>query len=196
MARLLRGGTEGLAVLAAVALIGAPDLVDAGPHQYSVDIARSRVDFAVRFLGFFSPGGHFSGVTGTVIFDPEHWETVEVTIRIPTDSLEARPAFWRAELLGPHFFNSLHYPNVEFSGARAERTERTVAQMWGKLTLRGVTRPVVLMARIAQTADAINIDAETTIERSAFGLGGVLALASDEVTVVLHLQAALAPPAR
>ena len=107
MARLLRGDTEGLAVLAAVALIGTPALVDAGPHQYSVDIARSRVDFAVRFLGFFSPGGHFSGVTGTVIFDPEHWETVEVTIRIPTGSLEARPAFWRAELLGPHFFDAL-----------------------------------------------------------------------------------------
>ena len=48
---------------------------------------------------------------------------------------------------------------------------------------------MTLRARVAIESGSLDIDAETTVLRSEFGLGGVLPLARDEVTISLHLRA-------
>ena len=188
----MRGRAERLAALLIAALLGASPGAHAVERRYVIDGLGSRVDFTVRYLGFFSPGGHFGRVAGTVMFDPEHWETLAVSIRIPVDTLESRPGFWRSELLGPRFFDGAHHPSIEFEGRRAVQTAPAAGQCFGALTLRGQSRPVVLNARLRAQASVIEIEATTRLARSAFGLGGVLPLASDEVTVVLRLRAILA----
>jgi len=50
-------------------------------------------------------------------------------------------------------------------------------------------RPVTLKARLTNATGALDIDAGTSVRRSDFGLGGVLPLASDAVTISLHLRA-------
>lgn len=178
-----------LAWLATALLLAIPASGISAPRRYEVDAARSQVDFRLHYFGLFNPGGRFRRAAGTVAFDPGHWETVAVAVRIPVDSLETRPALWRSELLGPGFFDSGRYPNIEFSSTRAEQTTNATADVWGSLTLRGVTRSVLLKARIvpATTAGAFAIEAEARLQRSAFGLDAVLPFASDEVTIILHL---------
>lgn len=171
------------------ALLAVAGSAAAEPQRYRVDAAHSRVEFRIRYLGFFSPGGHFDRVNGIVTFDPEHWETLEVAIDIPLASLESRPAFWRPELLGPRFFDSARFPSMAFHATRAESRGPSSGAAWGSLSLHGVTRPVTLQARVVSHPDEVEIDAETRISRSAFGLGGTLPLAGDEVTVVMHIRA-------
>ena len=170
--------------------IAVPSTGTAAPLRYTVDVARSHVDFKIRYLGVFTLGGHFNGVVGTAVFDPDQWETLDVSIRIPVNGLETRPSFWRGELLGPHFFDSEHFPAIQFSTTRTARTANATADAWGNLTVRSVTRPVLLKARVVLEADAVAVavEAETRLLLSAFGLGGVLPFASDDVTVVLHLR--------
>jgi polyisoprenoid-binding protein YceI len=180
--------------LAAAIAFGVAGPVVAAPQRYTVDAASSSVDFRIRYLGLFTPGGRFSHVTGTVVFDPAHWETLEVTIRIPLDSLESRPEFWRGELLGSRFFDSRRYPNIDFSAAGAMRTGAGTGQAAGSLTLHGVSRPVTLRARIVAAGGALEVEGDTRLRRSVFGLGATLPLASDEVTVTLHIRAILATP--
>ena len=161
---------------------------------YKIDIDRSEVDFGVKCFGFFKYGGRFSGFSGDVLLDPEHWESLQLKIQIPVDSLESRPKLWRHTLLGPAFFDSNRYPSIKFGAMNARRTGQTSAEATGNLTIRGTTRPMRLSILAAPNADAIEIDTETTLKRSDFGLGGVLPLASDDVTVVLRLRLVPEPP--
>ena len=181
----LRIGAVALAVA-----IGAARPACAAPQRFAVDATQSSVDFRIRDLGLFSLGGRFSHVTGVVVFDPDHWERLEVAIEIPVESLESRPEFYRNELLSPHFFDRRRYPTIEFRAAGAERTGLATGQASGDLTLHGATGPVRLRAHITATSGVLEVDGETKLARSAFGLGTALPFASDEVTITLRIRAA------
>ena len=177
-----------LAAVVAIAIVTA-SAAGAEPRCYAVDAARSQVEFRIRVFGLFRPGGRFDRIDGTVLFDRQHWETLVVTVRIAVDGLEGRPRFWRDELLGARFFDRARYPTITFAGTHAERTGPASGVAYGSLTLRGITRPIALRARLAPAADALEIDADSSVRRSEFGLGGVLPLASEEVAVQMHLRA-------
>jgi polyisoprenoid-binding protein YceI len=181
-----------IAGLALVVALGAAGPSRAAPQRFAIDAAQSRVDFRVRYLGLFTLGGRFSHVTGVVTFDPAQWETLEVAIQIPVETLETRPEFWRGEVLGPRFFDSRRYPTIGFSAAGAERMGPATGEAGGALALHGVAGPVRLRARITATPGVLEVDGETRLSRSAFGLGTTLPFASDEVTVTLHIRAVLA----
>jgi polyisoprenoid-binding protein YceI len=159
------------------------------PRLYTVDPTQSRADFRVRYLGLLPVSGRFGSVAGTVLFDPDHWEQLSVTIHIPVAGLAARPEFLRQQLLSSRFFEVARYPSIEFSGERALKTGPGSGDAWGRLTLHGTTRAVVLAVRAAPRGEAIEFDATCTLHRSAFGLVGLLAVASDEVRLLLHLRA-------
>jgi len=177
-----------LACVASVALLAAP-AASAAAQRFAIDPANSRVDFRVRYLGLFTLGGRFAHPTGVVVFDPGHWESLEVTIEIPVDSLESRPQFWRSELLGPRFFDARRFPTIDWRAARAKRLESDNVETGGPLTLHGTTKPVTLRARIRTVDGQLEVDGEARLSRSAFGLGATLPLASDEVAVMLHVRA-------
>jgi len=177
-----------VAVAAAIA-IGAAASAGAEPRCFTVDPARSQVEFRIRVFGLFSPGGRFERIAGTVAFDPQRWQSLVVVVRIAVDSLESRPRFWRDELLGARFFDQASFPTITFAGTRAERTGPGSGVAYGALTLRGITRPISLQARLAPAPDALEIDADSSVRRSEFGLGGVLPLASEDVAVRMHLRA-------
>jgi polyisoprenoid-binding protein YceI len=165
----------------------------AQPVSYKIDAARSEVEFWVRCFGLFDYGGRFSRFTGNVSLDPQNWQSLQLDIQIPVDSLESHPRLWRHVLLGPAFFDSARYPNINFGAMHAERTGRTAAQATGNLTIRGTMRPLRLSILASPTAGDIDVNTQTKLKRSEFGLGGVLPFASDDVTVVLRLR--LAPEA-
>jgi polyisoprenoid-binding protein YceI len=188
----LRASALRIGVFALAAAIGAVRPVCAAPQRFAIDATQSSVDFRIRYLGLFSLGGRFSHVTGVVVFDPDHWESLEVAIEIPLESLESRPEFYRNELLGPHFFDRRRYPTIDFRAAGAERTGPATGEATGDLTLHGATRPVKLRARIVAMDGALEVDGETHLARSAFGLGATLPFGSDEVTVTMRIRAAVA----
>jgi polyisoprenoid-binding protein YceI len=186
----VRGVRKLYVAASAVALATAAGPAGAAARCFSVDAAQSQVDFRIRVFGFFSPGGRFQRIAGTVVFDPQHWETLKVVIRIAVEGLESRPRFWRDELLGPRFFDRVRYPSITYEGTHAEQTGPESGVMLGSLTLRGTTRPVPLRTRLAPAPDVLEIAAEASVRRSDFGFGGVLPLASDEVAITMHLRAA------
>lgn len=181
-----------LAGLALAIAVGWAAPAGAAPQRFAIDAVASRIEFRVRYLGLFTLGGRFSHVAGIVVFDPAHWETLEVAIEIPVDSLETRPEFWRGEVLGPRFFDAARFPTIRFRAAGAERTGTANGEAAGTLVLHGKSGPVRLRAGIAELPGALQIDGETHLARSAFGLGTALPFASDDVTVTLRIRAVVA----
>jgi polyisoprenoid-binding protein YceI len=175
-------------------MLAEPASLGAQPCPYMIDVAHSYVEFQIRYLGLFTLGGRFSGLAGTLVFDKDHWDTLDSRIEIPVDSLQARPSLWRATLLGPVYFDQSHFPTIGFAATHAGRTGPTSGEAEGILTIRGATRPVALSMHVAPGEQAIDISAETMLKRSNFALGGVLPFASDDVSVILRLRVLPAAP--
>ncbi|MBS0374299.1 MAG: YceI family protein [Proteobacteria bacterium] len=182
-----------LMALAASVALGASAPAIAATQRYAVDGAQSWVDFKVRYLGLFSLGGRFRAVTGDLAVDLDDARELVVTMAIPVSTLESKPAFWRSELLSPRFFDAAHHPEIRFAAERSESEAGDARRCFGTLTLRGTSRPVVLDARLRRAAGSLEVEASALVSRAAFGLGGVLPFASDDVTISLHLVARPTP---
>jgi len=179
--------------LATLTALSAAASATAAVRHYAVDGTESWVDFKVRYLGLFALGGRFRDVAGDLAVDVDDARELVVTIAIPVSSLESKPAFWRGELLSPRFFDAARHPEIRFAGERSEAATAGARSCFGTLTLRGTARPVVLDARLHQSAGALEVEASALVSRAAFGLGGVLPFASDDVSISLHLVARPAP---
>lgn len=111
---------------------------------WTLDPAHTTVAFAVRHLMISNVVGQFEKVEGSVDFDEAAPERTTVHVRIAADSLNTREPQRDAHLKSPDFLDAANYPYIEFKSTRVERTGENTAKLHGDLTIRGVTRPVML----------------------------------------------------
>lgn len=165
--------------------------------SFAIDAAHSSVEFAVRHMMISTVKGRFGDVSGTVDVPEQGQPAVDVTISVP--SIDTRNEQRDAHLRSPDFFDAEQFPAIRFVSTTAERT-RDGWTLAGDLTIKGVTRPIVL-AVIEEGAgvdpwgnEKVAFSATTKFNRGDFGLtwnaaletGGVLV--SDEVKVSIDAQ--------
>ena len=93
----------------------------------------------------------------------------------------------------PEFFDAAQFPTGEFVSTKVVVAGNS-ATITGNLTLKGVTRPVVLTARFVGAgimpmgAKKLNVGfaATTTIKRSDFGISYGIPLVSDDVELTIN----------
>ena len=88
--------------------------------------------------------GEFQDFVIDLDLDEEHPEAATVEARIKTASVNTRDVLRDGHLRSPDFFKSDEYPEMVFKSTRVERTGKTKAKLHGDLTIRDVTKPVVL----------------------------------------------------
>lgn len=121
-------------------------------------------------------------------------ETSRVSITIDTSSLTADDPKLTEHLKTADFFDVAKYPTATFvSTAIKPGGEKGASHtVTGNLTLHGVTKAVTFPATIAATADAINVDANFTVNRKDFNLnyaGPANNLIRDDVVLTLKVHA-------
>lgn len=174
---------------------------------WKLDATHSQVEFAVKHMMFTTVRGRFADVEGTVTLDATAPGRSSVEVTIGTASVDTRVTDRDTHLRSPDFFDADAHPAITF---RSRRVEGVLAkagdtfQVFGDLTIRGVTREVVLAATFEGTgADPwgntrSGFSATTSVDRRDFGLtwnqaleaGGVLV--GHEVKIELQVQAVLA----
>ena len=95
------------------------------------------------------------------------------------------------------FFAAAEGDVVTFSSTGIEVTGDNTAKITGDLTMNGVTKSVVLDAKLNQTMPHpmkdgqawAGFDATTTLLRSDFGVGKFAPYVSDEVQVMISIEA-------
>jgi polyisoprenoid-binding protein YceI len=173
----------------------------AGGSSWQIDPAHSHVEFAVRHLMISSVKGAFGDVQGTVWMDESDARTVLVDVTIQVASIDTRQEQRDAHLRSVDFFDVAHFPTIAFhsramEGGHIDGEFRLV----GDLTIRGVTREVVLYVsaegRLTDPwgAERAGFSAHGKIDRTDFGLtwnqtletGGVLV--SNEVKISVEVE--------
>ena len=109
---------------------------------WNIDRSHSELTFSIRHL-VSRVRGQFNRWTGTITGDLDNWEGASVLVTIDGSSIDTNNENRDADLRGPEFFDVANHPNVTFRSTRIERDGERV-RLTGDLTIRGITRPIVL----------------------------------------------------
>ena len=172
-----------------------------GTTRWQIDPAHSTVELAAKHMMFTTVKGRFTGVKGTVTFDEADPSRSSTTAEIDAATIVTGDDKRDAHLRSADFLDVENYPTITFTSTRVERVSEDRSRIVGNLTIRGVTRDVVLDTVYNGRGvnpygkEVIGFSAETSINRSEFGLtwnvaleaGGVLV--SDVIKITLAIQA-------
>ncbi|MEU8028234.1 YceI family protein [Streptomyces sp. NPDC049099] len=138
---------------------------------WQLDSAASTVALRHKTLwGLVTVKGAFTAVTGAGEVRPDGSATGTVTV--DAASLDTRHAKRDTHLRSADFLDAGTHPEITFAVRGADRLAGDGVRITGRLTVRGVSRPVSLTAHLTgASADAVTLEAEFTVDREQFGMG-------------------------
>lgn len=192
----------GLLAPGALAAQSGPGAV-AAADRWEVDAAHSAVGFRVRHLGITWVNGSFREWTADLRFDPANPGAASVTARIKTASVTTGNPRRDGDLRA-NYFAADSFPEIAFTSTSVRTEGAGRLRIAGNLSMRGVTRPVVLDAEIGGVVTGSRgtraaFTAATSISRRDFGMlrnpviEGVN-LVGDDVRITIDIEVALSSP--
>jgi polyisoprenoid-binding protein YceI len=170
---------------------------------WKLDPAHTDVQFSSRHMMVTTVRGRFTHVDGTIVLDEVNPTQSSVEVDIVAASLDSHQEQRDAHLKSADFLDVEHYPTITFRSTRIEPTNASHARVVGELTIRGVTREVVLDTEFFGRQKHVmghqitGFSATTTINRKDWGLtwnmpietGGWLV--GDTIKVEIDVEAVL-----
>ena len=178
--------------------------------SWNVDTNHSQISFTAKHMGIFTVRGQFEKFEIDFDYDETNPENTTVITKIDVGSLNTNNDQRDGHLKSSDFFNVAEYPTITFKSTRVKKLSETTGKLFGDLTIRDITKPVVLDAEFVGQAKSpwgttsAGFLANTKIDRTQWDLtwnqvletGGVLV--SNEIGIYLEMEAikqAVAVPA-
>lgn len=144
------------------------------PSTWKVDPTHSELSFSIRHM-VSRVRGQFDTWTGTIIADPNDWNTASVEVVAQTSTIDTNNERRDEDLRSPNHFDAEANPTVTFKSTKVTRYAGDSVQVAGNLTIHGVTKPVVLRGHFNGMTGApgkrrAGFEAETTINRQDFNM--------------------------
>ena len=118
-----------------------------GNEIYKFDQSRSTIGFTVhQFLG--TTHGKFAKFDGKIEIDREHPEISSVVARINIRSIDTGIVKRDNHLRSAEFFNVAKFPEMTFKSGRVRQTGQQSGDIFGDLTMHGVTKPIILHVKL------------------------------------------------
>ena len=181
------------AVIAAASLT-TPAFATSG--DYVLDASHSQIVFTYDHLGYSTTYGMFSGFEGNIFFNQKDPAASSVNVSFPVRTMLTGWEGRFEHFMSGDFFAAAEDEMVTFTSTSIEVTGDDTALITGDLTLNGITKPVVLDAKLNQAGDHpmankpwAGFDATTTLIRSDFEVGNFAPFVSDEVEVMISIEA-------
>jgi polyisoprenoid-binding protein YceI len=167
--------------------------------QWTLDTTHSNVEFSVRHLMIATVKGRFADVRGTVVIDESDPTASDIDVTIAAASIDTRVAQRDEHLRSADFFDVDTFPTLTFKSRKVARRDAGLT-VTGDLTIRGITREVVLaVTEHGRQSDPwggerAGFEAQGKIHRSDFGLtwnqaletGGVVV--GDEIKIAIDAE--------
>lgn len=170
-------------------------LKEAKGGKYLLDKFHANIVFSVSHLGFSQYIGRFNALDGTLMFDAKTPEKSGVKITIDTHSVDTNNHKLEGKLRDALFLDSKQFPTASFTSTRLEKHSDTKGRLTGDLTLKGVTRPVVLdvtfngagLNPFAGTP-TLGFSATGSFKRSDFGIKEYLPAVGDDIRLTIEVE--------
>lgn len=173
--------------VAALIFVADPSLAS----EWSVNPKKSEIAFEANGSGYTAKGT-FSKYQAEIEFDPDLPEQAAIRVKLDMNSVATGTSDIDATLQTAEYLNPAKYPSSEFVARGAKLNGDGLYVLNGRLTLKGVTRPVTLPFSIQIKDGTAIVKAETKIDRLEFGVGPetIAGLAIDkDVKLTINLTA-------
>ena len=171
----------------------------AAPVDYKIDPTHTATVFSWNHFGFSTPSANFTDIQGVIKVDNAKPANSSVEVTIPLSSVNTNVPALDKEFQEEAWFNAAKYPNITFKSTKVETKDKKHFKITGDLTVKGVTKPVVLDAVLNKQGEhpmakvpAIGFNATTSFDRSAFGIGNYVPNVGDKITVNITTEATAA----
>jgi polyisoprenoid-binding protein YceI len=137
----------------------------------------------------------FPNLSGEIDFDEKRPELARARIAVSAREVETAIPPVASVVKGPDFLGTEQWPEVVFELDKLTLTSKSTADIDGRLTLRGVTKPLALRATVTRYGPAADgsgrfeagFDIAGTVDRTAFGSTGGLPDVAAEMALRIHL---------
>jgi len=167
---------------------------------WQIDYTHSDISFSVRHMMISKVNGRFTDWSGTIDFDSESPANSTVDVTVQLASVDTREQQRDDHLRSPDFFDVANFPEMRFKSTRVDQDGDDEGKLYGDLTIRGITKPVVLdieyagQAKSPWGATSAGFSAEASLNRKDWELtwnqaletGGVLV--SDKIKIAIELE--------
>lgn len=186
-----------------LAVVLASTVTLAAPVDYKIDPTHTATVFSWNHFGFSTPSANFSDIQGVIKVDNAKPANSSVNVTIPLSSVNTNVPALDKEFQEEAWFNAAKYPNITFKSTKVETKDKKHFKITGDLTVKGITKPVVLDAVLNKQGEhpmakvpAIGFNATTSFNRSDFGLGNYVPNVGDKITVNITTEATAASAAK
>ena len=169
--------------------------------DFTIDTAHSRIGFVARHAMVTKVHGHFGEFSGTAHLDQANPANTTAQVTIKVDSINTSNEQRDGHLRTNDFFDAPTFPEITFTSNLVETVGTDEYRMTGDLTIKGVTKSIVIDWESTGTAvdpyDNLRagFEGKAVINRSDFGVnfnaaletGGVLV--SDKITLEFDVSA-------
>jgi polyisoprenoid-binding protein YceI len=170
-------------------------------NSYVIDTAHSAIHFSVRHMVFAKVRGRFDRWSAELVLDDRELPRSSVTVSIDAASIDTGNDKRDAHLRSPDFFDAERFPALTFRSTGVVAGRGGKLALSGLLTIRDVTREVVLEVEEEGRGkdpwgdERVSFSATTHLDRRDFGLrwnqvleaGGVLV--GDRIDIEIAVQA-------
>jgi polyisoprenoid-binding protein YceI len=186
------------AMIAGVLAVAAPLAALAQTSTWVPDKAHSEVDFTILHMSLSKVHGRFGNIGGEIVWDSADVTKSKVNVTIDVNTVDTGVGPRDADLKSTNYFDVAQFPTATFVSTSVAKSANGLT-VNGNLTLRGVTKPVVLQVE-GPMGPVPGMDhkphagfsATTTIDRTAFGIGAKTpsAVLGNEVQLSIELDVA------
>jgi len=194
-------GRKSLTAFSMVALLLAvsPGLQAAPADAWTIETDTSKIRFTAKQMN--APvNGTFNAFKAAIVFDPDVLEASSIKLEFDTASISTGNPQADQALPGAEWFAAGDHPTAVFEAKTFKPAGEDKYEVFGTLTIKGTSAPVIVMAKISMTDDPDNSQqlrakatGEATISRTAFKVGegqwASTATIADEVVIAFDLNA-------
>jgi polyisoprenoid-binding protein YceI len=149
--------------------ISLPALAAPG-DPWTIDPARSRIAFSVEQVGKIT-SGRIAGWTGTIVLDPQNLAAARIDIRMDMRSATTGSKDIDDMMLGRDFLDAARLGEARFTSTAVSHRGGDAYEARGQLTIRDVTRDVVLPFALRIQGGQATASGRLAIKRLDYGIG-------------------------
>lgn len=158
-------------------------------QAYQPQDSGSKVKFVIKNFGI-NTGGTFSGLRGTIIFDPTNLATARFEVSVDAKTIDTDIEARDNHLRKAEYFDVENFPTLSFKSIKVTKTNKPeYLYLFGTLTIKGITQEVKFPFTYTPKNGGYLFEGEFTLNRRDFGVGGKSFSLSDELTVELSVFA-------
>lgn len=167
----------------------------ANAQTWSLDKAHAKLGFAITHMKISEVEGSFKNFDVKVTSSKPDFTDAVIELTADVNSINTDNDMRDGHIKGADYFDAAKYPTMTFKSTSIQKTSGNNYKVSGILTLHGVSKPVVLAAKLNGVGEnpmskktMAGFKISGTIKRSVFGVGEESAMLSDDVALNSNIE--------